>query len=62
MFEGADPTENGWRYDEQGNAVPRYALLREQFGYKHYNTPAEVNDWDEVFTYHYSVFDVFTRS
>lgn len=30
---GWDPTENGWRTDEYGNYVPRYALLREQMEY-----------------------------
>lgn len=30
-----DPTEGGWRYrpDLEGSLAPRYALLREQFGY-----------------------------
>lgn len=27
-----DPTEGGWRIDEDAKNVPRYALLREQFG------------------------------
>ncbi len=30
---GGDPTENGWRYDQSGGAVPRYILLREQMQY-----------------------------
>ena len=27
-----DPTHDGWRFDEYGELVPRYKLLREQFG------------------------------
>lgn len=30
---GWDPTKDGWRTDEYGNYVPRYALLREQMEY-----------------------------
>ena len=33
LMAGWDPTENGWRYDEKGNRVPRYELLREQMEY-----------------------------
>ena len=29
-----DPTEEGWRYYNDGSIQPRYALLREQFGYR----------------------------
>ncbi|MBP3654832.1 MAG: hypothetical protein J6J04_05340 [Oscillospiraceae bacterium] len=28
-----DPTMYGWRYDLNGHILPRYALLRQQFGY-----------------------------
>ena len=33
LMEGWAPHENGWRYDEKGNRVPRYELLREQMEY-----------------------------
>lgn len=33
MTKGWDPTDNGWRRDENKNYVPRYALLREQMQY-----------------------------
>lgn len=33
MTAGWDPTENGWRKDDSGKLVPRYALLREQMEY-----------------------------
>lgn len=33
MMKGWDPTENGWRKDDYGNYVPRYALLRMQMEY-----------------------------
>ena len=33
LREGWDPTENGWRWDENRNPVPRYALLKEQMEY-----------------------------
>ena len=35
-----NPTEEGWRYDEDKNPVPRYALLREQMGY----------DWEKFYS------------
>lgn len=33
LLKGYMPHENGWRYDEAGNKVPRYALLQEQMEY-----------------------------
>ena len=33
LREGWDPTENGWRWDENRNPLPRYALLKEQMEY-----------------------------
>ena len=33
LREGWDPTENGWRWDEDRNPLPRYALLKEQMEY-----------------------------
>ncbi len=33
LMEGWAPHENGWRYDEKGDRVPRYELLREQMEY-----------------------------
>lgn len=33
LMEGWAPHLNGWRYDDAGNMVPRYALLREQMEY-----------------------------
>lgn len=33
LMEGWAPHQNGWRYDENNNMVPRYALLREQLEY-----------------------------
>lgn len=33
LLEGYAPHLNGWRYDEDGNKVPRYALLQEQMEY-----------------------------
>ena len=33
MTKGYDPTENGWRTDQNGNLAPRYALLRKQMRY-----------------------------
>lgn len=33
LMKGWAPHENGWRYDEKGNRVPRYELLREQMEY-----------------------------
>lgn len=33
LMEGWAPHQNGWRYDENKNMVPRYALLREQLEY-----------------------------
>lgn len=42
LLEGWAPHENGWRFDENGDMVPRYALLREQMEYdldKSYGIP-----------------------
>lgn len=42
LLAGWAPHENGWRYDENGEMVPRYALLREQMEYdidKSYGIP-----------------------
>lgn len=42
LMEGWAPHQNGWRYDDDGNMVPRYALLREQMEYdidKEYGIP-----------------------
>ncbi len=42
LMQGWAPHENGWRYDDYGNMVPRYALLREQMEYdidKSYGIP-----------------------
>ena len=33
LLEGYAPHQNGWRYDDDGNKVPRYALLQEQMEY-----------------------------
>lgn len=33
LLAGWAPHENGWRYDDNGDMVPRYALLREQMEY-----------------------------
>ena len=33
LLAGWAPHENGWRYDENGDMVPRYRLLREQMEY-----------------------------
>lgn len=33
LLDGWAPHENGWRYDENGDMVPRYRLLREQMEY-----------------------------
>ncbi len=33
LMDGGEPHLWGWRYDEHGNMVPRYALLREQLRY-----------------------------
>lgn len=42
LMKGWAPHQNGWRYDDDGNMVPRYALLREQMEYdidKEYGIP-----------------------
>lgn len=42
LREGWAPHENGWRFDDNGDMVPRYALLREQMEYdidKSYGIP-----------------------
>ena len=43
-----NPTGDGWREDETGQYVPRYALLREQFRYD-YTTLRSYGDgwWDD---------------
>ena len=33
LLKGYAPHQNGWRYDDDGNKVPRYALLQEQMEY-----------------------------
>lgn len=46
MFDGDNPTGNGWRRDNWGNEVERYKLLKEQFQYNGYNSPLDKIDWD----------------
>ncbi len=47
-FYGEDCTANGWRFVGVGVLAERYALLKEQFGYNGYNSPADKIDWDKT--------------
>ena len=51
-----------WRFDSKGNIDPRYALLREQFGYNGYYVPSDAFDWDDIVALGYTWKSVFTAS
>ena len=44
-----DPTMGGWRFDENGDFVPRYALLRRQFG--NYALESYAFSWNDPLLY-----------
>ena len=62
LFEGYNPTDNGWRRNRQSELVPRYALLREQMGYDGHASPVEFVDFAEMEQLGYTKETVFTRS
>lgn len=62
LFDGYNPTDNGWRRNRQSELVPRYALLREQMGYDGHASPVEFVDYAEMEELGYTKESVFTRS
>jgi len=60
--DAVNPTDNGWRRDRLNNYVPRYALLREQIGYGHYESPKDLIPWNYVWDMGWTKETVFTRS
>ena len=62
LFDGINPTDNGWRRNRQSELVPRYALLREQMGYDGHASPVEFINFPEMEELGYTKESVFTRS